>query len=275
MKMIYRIPVNMMRATLLLSVVSALLSLCACAGDKERLPEEVRRVVEAAKSDSPEQFAAICAYPVERPYPLRDVTDAAEMKDYYKILVDDSLRNALSKASAKAWSNLGWRGWTLDDGKYIWIDSAVYSIPYISKAELQLIQSLSDDEMRTLPPDLRKGWHPATCLRAVDDGTVYRIDMADDNSISPDSLYRICIYLPGKDLRDTPSYVMKGNVKLEGSAGVRTFYFRNSNGDSLEYSPDEMEEEEPDVIWKPADGSPVSFKVAKAYWRDLLDKPLM
>lgn len=271
MKMRYRIPINVMRTMLLLATVSTLLALCACVGDTGRLPEDVKRVVEAVKSNEPQKFAAICSYPVERPYPLRDVADAHEMEEYYKVLVDDSLRRAITKAPAAAWSELGWRGWTLDDGKYLWIDSTVYNISYISSAEKELIRTLSEEEIKSLPKDLRAGWHPATCLRDMQEGTVYRIDVNDNPTAPADSLYRLCIYPPEYKLEENPKAVLTGELKMEGSAGVRTFYFRNGNGDSLEYSPDDTDDEEaPNIIWKPTDGTPVSCRVQKAYWRDLI-----
>lgn len=263
--------VNIIRVLSLLGAISTLLALCACADGTRKLPDEVDRVVKAARSHKASDFAAVCDYPVERPYPLRDLTDSLDMIGYYDVLVDDSLRNILTRSPRADWDEYGWRGWTVGDGGYVWIDNRIYSIPYISKAEREMMDRLAAEEMRTLPEHMRGGWHPAVCLRNMADGTVYRIDAADDKSVPADSLYRLSVYAPDTSLTAEPSSVWFGKMNVEGSAGVRVFFFRDPKGNSVEYSPDDMDDETDDnMVWKPIDGTPRSYKVKKAYWRDLL-----
>lgn len=268
-----RYNLNMQRILSLFSTLTALLALCACADGPGKLPDDVRSVVEATRSGKASEFAAVCSYPVERPYPLRDLTDSAAMTEYYNVLMDDSLRNVITQSSRSDWNEYGWRGWSVKDGEYIWIDGQkIYNIPYVSRAEREMIHRLADEEMLTLPLHMRRGWHPAVCLKSDNDGSVYRIDASDNDSLPEDSLYRICIYKPASSLTAEPANILMGKMGIEGSAGIRTFYFRDRNGDTLEYSPDDMDDDSSasNLVWKPVDGQPVSHRAKKIYWRDLL-----
>lgn len=267
---IYRLSPNTLRLLCLFSGISVLLALSACDGNK--YPPDVKMVVKAVQENNPKDFAAVCSYPVERPYPLRDVKDQTEMSNYYDVLMDDSLRKVITKSKPEEWEDLGWRGKTVRDGSYVWVDdNKVYSIPYISKAEKELIGTLSEEEMKSLPQEMRAGWHPAGCLVSLDDGSVFRIDANDRADAPTDSLLRMSIYNIATELTGLPDMQLTGFMKTEGSAGIRTYYFRDTNGDSLEYSPDDSgDNEENLVIWKPVNGNARSLKVAKAYWRDVL-----
>ena len=205
---------NMVRVLSVLASVSTLLALCACADGAGKMPEEVRRVVEATESRNPADFAGICDYPVERPYPLRDIEDSASMVKYYDILVDDSLSNVITRSSRADWDEYGWRGWTVRDGGYIWIDGKIYNIPYVSKAERKMIRKLMEEEKRTWPHHMRRGWHPAACLKSEVDGKVFRIDASDDESASTDSLYRMSVYDSDSLLTADPSEVMTGKLDI-------------------------------------------------------------
>ena len=264
-----------MRLHFVLTLSALLLLLPACrekGSDRQRqeLPSDVKDAAGVIASKNPERFAGACSYPVLRPYPLRDITDSAEMVKYYEILVDDSLRDVVRHAADTDWSEFGWRGWTLHDGEYVWIDDGrIYDIPYVSAAEKSLRDILVEREMSTLPKDMRLGWTPAECLHDLDDGSIYRIDMSTDSDADPDSLYRIAVYSASSPMTLPPARVMRGTMKVEGSAAVRTYYFRDVAGASIEYSPDVPDDgQDLSVIFKTAGESPEAHRVAKAYWRD-------
>lgn len=271
MKISNRYKRNMARVLGGLASVTALLALCACADGAGKMPEEVKRVVKAAESGKATDFAGVCDYPVERPYPLKDIEDSTSMVKYYDVLVDDSLRKVLTHSSRADWDDYGWRGWSVRDGRYVWIDGKIYNIPYVSLAERKMIRKLMDEEKNTWPPHMRRGWHPAACLRSETDGKVFRIDAADSEMAPVDSLYRMSVYESDSVLTAEPSEVMTGKMDIEGSAGIRMFYFRDRNGNSMEYTPDDSGEGESDnLVWKPVKGKPRSYMVRKVYWRDLL-----
>ena len=116
----------------------------------DSLPTEVKLLVRAIADDDSVGFANMVSYPLQRPYPLRDIDGADQMKSYYKELVDDSLRNVITQAEPKRWSKYGWRGWTLDDGRYIWVDEGVYDVQYLSQKEIKMIDSLIREEILSI-----------------------------------------------------------------------------------------------------------------------------
>ncbi|MDE6717230.1 MAG: hypothetical protein K2J70_03465, partial [Muribaculaceae bacterium] len=82
----------------------------------DSLPADVTDIVDAVTKDDREKFSSRVNYPLARPYPLKDIEDEEEMKSYYQVMVDDSLKNVIAKSSGNDWSSEGWRGWTVEDG---------------------------------------------------------------------------------------------------------------------------------------------------------------
>ena len=110
------------------------LSLCACSEKRtdnlnEGLPQEIREIAIAIIKDSPQEFASVISYPIERPYPLKNVKDSTEMVKYYPTLMDDTIKKAVKESPDSAWQYCGWRGWTLNNGSYFWIDDGkIYEV---------------------------------------------------------------------------------------------------------------------------------------------------
>ncbi|MDE6681244.1 MAG: hypothetical protein K2J92_07855, partial [Muribaculaceae bacterium] len=105
---------------------------------EEAAPRIVTLVTSAVRNGDKARFASAVAYPLARPYPLKDITDSAAMVDYYPVLVDDSLKHVIERAALHRWSDNGFRGWTLDNGEYVWLDDSIYSVNYTSVAEQAL-----------------------------------------------------------------------------------------------------------------------------------------
>lgn len=114
----------------------------------DSLPVAVKKLVRAIADNDSDGFAHMVSYPLQRPYPLRDIENADQMKAYYKNMVDDSLRNAVTHAGPDRWSEYGWRGWSLDDGRYIWVDDQVYDVQYLSYKEKNPLIALSMSRFR-------------------------------------------------------------------------------------------------------------------------------
>ena len=104
-------------------------------------------------ADPRKPFPLTIDYPLERPYPLPAIVTPEQMADYYPLILDDSLLRVLATAS---WHPDGWRGLTLADGQYAYIDSTLlYSLPYLSARERHLRDSLIRREIATLHPSQR------------------------------------------------------------------------------------------------------------------------
>ncbi len=211
----------------------------------DSLPVDVTDIVKAVANDDSVSFSSHVNYPLERPYPLKDIQNEKEMKAYYPVLMDDSLRNVLAKSTSSEWSEAGWRGWTVKDGQYLWIDGDVYAVNYISSREKTLKDSLVKKEKASLPENIRTGWLPEWVMEDVSEGTVYRID-ADSTSVASASsgkgnegTYRLAVYHRGGDLRRNPERILRGKRKVEGTAGSPFYYFSETPikeaNDSVEY----------------------------------------
>lgn len=221
--------------------------------------KELMRAI--SESDAP-GFAAICIYPIERPYPLKSIEDSVSMVDYFPVIVDDSLKTYISKSKLDDWENYGWRGWSIGDSKPLWFDEGVQIIDYISPAETGLRKILAREEIMSLAPQYREGWTPVMTLIEIDGDKVFRIDSHKDT-------YRLMGFDKAEKVRDIPSILLIGNVTTEGSAGSPVYAFSDSTGMEAEYLP----EAEPPVsiyIRNPKQKKEISFRVRRGYWRDIL-----
>lgn len=246
--------------------------------------EDVDSVAEALAGHDAAALARVTVYPLERPYPLRDIEDSAAMVAYYPIMVDDSLRHVVAAADTSRWISAGWRGTTLDNGGYVWIDRGLYAVNYMSEAEKALRDILVRDEMESLAPELRDGWEPAFCVVDPHDGTLYRVDVSrgvsaggsvagvsdssaaagpeavseatdtvgDMDFIYPGDdpqagtrIYRLMVYPRTFDLGGDPSVIMRGRLERDGTMDIRTYVFDDSEGSTAEYQYDRVSDDEP------------------------------
>lgn len=213
-----------------------------------------------AEGDAP-GFAALCVYPVIRPYPLKDIEDSLAMVDYFPILVDTPLRERMKKGKLDEWTNYGWRGWSIGDDRPIWFDEGVQFIDYQSPAETGLRKMLAREELKTLAPAYRDGWTPVMTLIQTDGRSVIRIDSKDDQ-------YRMMAYDNTVDVSGTPSIFLLGTLREEGSAGSRMFEFSDSVGTKAEYSPDSEASDRVFIYGPNVDRKEIN--VRQGYWRDVV-----
>ncbi len=221
--------------------------------------KELMRTI--SESDAP-GFAAICVYPIERPYPLKSIDDSVSMVDYFPLLVDDSLRNIMMYSKLDDWDNYGWRGWSIGDSKPVWFDDGVQMIDYSSPAETGLRKILAREEIMSLAPQYREGWTPVMTLIEIDGDKIFRIDSQRDT-------YRLMGFDKAEKVREIPSILLIGNVTTEGSAGSPVYAFADSTGTEAEYLPDA---EPPASIYirNNKQKKENSYKVRRGYWRDIL-----
>lgn len=233
------------------------------------VPEEVSIIAEAISEGNAELFASKVDYPLERPYPLRSIEDSLRMKEYFPVMVDDSIRNVVRNARRSDWTEAGWRGWTLDAGQYLWIDRKIYSYPYMSKAEKRLLNRAIDKDLATLPPYLRKGWIPVMALENADGTMVFRVDEKREGHE-----YRLLEYQnkPGDKIHSAkPKKEFHGEMRTEGTEQNRVFVFQNSSGERLTLQPDDTGEGL-FLTRKEAAHDEQEMQVNKVYWNDLIDE---
>lgn len=232
----------------------------------DSIPDAVKKTVRSIADDDAEHFAGLVSYPLQRPYPLRDINNKEEMRNYYSVLVDDSLRSVVKKARPERWQKYGWRGWSLDDGQYIWVDDSIYDVQYLSRRERAALDSLVNAEVQTLDPSMREGWRPEICLSDHDRGIVYRVDICTTKGHKGDP-YRLAVYNKKSKLRGKPSKMMHGRKEMEGSAGNAIYYFMDSTGHPISIEPDAPDSASP-LIYSDAD---TVRALTRVYWLDLID----
>lgn len=266
-------PGRMLTKSLAMMLVVGIASVVAgCGGRKSptaqvTFPTQVATPAKAILDNSPEQFAASVTYPLERPYPLHDIMDSVAMISYYPTMVDDSLRNVVAQSSDTLWHLEGWRGWTLADGSYLWIDCGkIYAVNYLSHRESQMLDSLRRAEIETLNPELRTGWTPVTCIVDSTSSIVFRIDtrLQGDTAV-----YRLAGYRPDQRHDDHPALMLYGVLDLDGSMGNRIYHFTDSMGIDAEYIPDMTDDTMPTLEVR-RQGRNIHYHGRPAYWLDHL-----
>lgn len=233
--------------------------------NNDSIPSVVKQLVRAVSDNDSDGFARLVSYPLQRPYPLRDIENVEQMTKYYKVMVDDSLRNLLTTAGPERWSEYGWRGWSLDDGRYIWADDNVYSVEYLSAAEREQLEKLANDELGSIDPSMRLGWRPLTCLRNDTDGSVYRIDSRSEGDDNNERL-RLAIYKRGASLKGKPSIIIEGSRQLEGSEASPVYSFVDPAKGEIRIDPAGSESANPLL----SAGNDSIVELQRVYWRDLI-----
>lgn len=236
----------------------------------DSLPKPVKQLVKAVADNDSAKFAELIDYPLQRPYPLPDIDTPREMMHYYEILVDDSLHNTIINAPVGAWEEYGWRGWSLFDGQYLWIDENIYNVNYVSQRESAMRDSLINLDINSIAPQLRNGWTPIACLKGINNGTIYRIDSSKNESTPANRAFRLCCYNKGTDLHSMPNQIYYGSKKVEGSAAYTYYSFNGHAGMTILYSPDNPTDEAPAIIFTDPDGKSHSVEVEDSYWLKLI-----
>lgn len=255
--------------SLLLAVSISLLS-CKAEESKDstttdtsigRPDEALTKLARALAEGDAQGFASLCAYPIMRPYPLRDIADSVEMVDYFPILVDEPLRSMYRDCRPDDWERYGWRGWNIEGKDLLWFDDGVQMVDYLSPAEAGLQRILVRDELMSLAPQFREGWVPVMTLVEIGGDRVFRIDSKDDT-------FRLMGFDRRENIRAVPALLLMGKMETEGSAGLQYYNFTSAEGLEAEFSPDAPEP----AIWlkHPTADSADTCPVRPAYWRDLL-----
>lgn len=235
--------------------------------NNDSIPESIKNIVKAVNENDPALFAQNVSYPLQRPYPLKDIQNEEEMKTYYNVIMDDSLRNVILTSTPGDWQRYGWRGYSLKDGDYLWVDESLYGINYLSAKERNMIDSLTKVEIKSLPMQLGTGWTPILALTSDDKDTVYRIDENNQAKGGNKPQYRLAVYDKKKNSLDgIPDKLLNGHIQIEGSATVVSFVFDDNKGNVYTIYPEDPNSGVPTLIMPDESETELS----KAYWHELI-----
>lgn len=233
------------------------------------MPDVIKELTRSVENGDAEHFASLVSYPLARPYPLRNIRTSEEMINYYPVMVDDSLQRMIVGAGPSRWNEIGWRGWTLGNGNYIWVDEQIYDVPYLSVAELRDMKKLIERDTLSIDASLRNGWVPVECFRSKGKGRIYRLDHNPHHRSR--EAYRLAVWQKGDSLRRAPRHLYKGHRQSEGSAETITYFFAGKNGESAVYSPDPTDIDEPRRILMSGTGDAIEADTVESiYWLDLI-----
>lgn len=264
------------------AILAVIIITASCSSEKNReeetnydllisndsIPEVIKKIARAVNENDASAFAREVGYPLQRPYPLKDILNQEEMKGYYTVIVDDSLRAEILNSGPADWQRYGWRGYSLKDGTYLWVDENIYDINYVSKREEELIDSLRKVETGSLPPSLRKGATPIMTFVSENGEETYRIDDISPDAPKGSPKYRLSVYLGGKkgsSLRETPDTMLDGYLRTEGSAPTVSYVFPDGTNAYVIY-PDDPATGIPSIVFP--DGTEMELR--KAYWHELI-----
>lgn len=233
----------------------------------DSIPDIIKSFVRSVKNGNKAQFSSLISYPLQRPYPLKDIASKDEMIAYYDILIDDSISNVITTSKPENWKEYGWRGWSLDGGNYVWADDNIYDMPYVSRREQQMIDSLTLLETSSLPLGLRNGWKPILTMKQGNNGKIYRIDIRTEGKQKGGHHYRLAIYDSRNNLKNMPSQLLDGVMEAEGTSGNLLYIFHDATGTEYTIQPDSPETGTP-MLTLPNDST---IELSKAYWYNLVN----
>lgn len=267
------------RQLTLCAILAGAISLTGCSNRKattdnlsaiaecDSLPQSVKELVKAVADNDSARFASLVSYPLSRPYPLHDITDASEMKKYYSTLVDDSLHKVLTETAPDGWQKFGWRGWSVADGEYIWMEDSIYNVPYTSRRELAKIESIRSQELATLPKHFAKEWTPVRTYRQHNGNRVLRIDRKDGKN--GEETYRLMIYAQPPRIGENPETVLTGAINTEGTVMAPVYSFKAPDGSKAELDAEPTDGSLPVMTFTDKRGNRI-FELEPSYWLDLV-----
>jgi hypothetical protein len=184
----------------------------------------IKAFINNIKSNKKEAVANVIRYPLNREYPIPAIKNKADFIKKYDQIFDATLKNEIIKSNpAKDWSEVGWRGIMLNQGK-LWIDTdgKIIAINYQSKFESDLKNKLIASEKNKLNPSIAKFKAPVTILET----SKFRVridDLGNDN-------YRYASWSIKQKMSEKPDLIItNGKWIADGSGGNHSYEFKKGN----------------------------------------------
>ena len=197
----------------------------------------IKKIMRSIVKGDAESLASMTIFPIERPYPLKDIVDSADMVERFHQIFDKQFRAKMARSTMKAWRSAGWRGYCFGDNSDLWVYDSLIKVLYISPQEDSLRTKLLHDEKTSLHKKLQGDeWVAYNCYKDEKDGSVIRIDLKKDRK--QNDKVRMAIYRNGTKLSDYPDFVAEGELKIEGSMRVKTLVFPKTKEGAIEISDD-------------------------------------
>ena len=214
--------------------------------------EYIGAIMKSIAEGDAKTLASLTIYPIERMYPLPNITSSSDMVKRFDEVFDQQFRERMKLSKASDWHSYGWRGYSYGEDNALWVYDSLTIINYYSAQEKAQYDQLVKKEMGTLHEALRgNGWYPFCCYKDITNGSIVRVDIRardtveDKNfhvdgvalaypqlqafKIRGDEEFRLSIYPKGLGLNEKPQMTLKGYAEIEGSANKMDYVFKNES----------------------------------------------
>lgn len=254
--------------------------------------EYIRTIMKSIADGDAKTLASLTKYPIERRYPLRNITSFSDMVKRFDLVFDQKFRDRMKSSKASDWHGYGWRGYSMGDDNALWVYDSLYAINYYSAQEQALYDQLVKKEMGSLHKSLRgDGWFPFCCYKNKTDGSIVRVDirarkmLKEENlhkdgvalqypqlqafKIRGDEEFRLSIYPHINNLDEKPQITSIGHVEIGGSANMMDYVFKNGNIE-FEFG-DSFYEEGKQFLMIKKEGKETQHEIESCYWLDFIN----
>jgi len=214
--------------------------------DNEKLSddkvESINNVIELFKSKNVDKISDIISFPLNRQYPIPSIKNKNEFNKRFSEVFDKILIDKIANSKIEQWSEVGWRGITLDDG-VLWMansDGVITAVIYQSDFEKKLRNDLIAKEKENLHISLKTFENPTYKIKTKT--SFIRIDEIKDYK------YRYASWKIGADESSNPDIIIdNGELEFEGSGGNHVITFIKENYTYKVYRNIMGEENSPDI----------------------------
>lgn len=254
--------------------------------------EHIGAIMKSIADGDANTLASLAKYPIERRYPLRNITSFFDMVRRFDLVFDQKFRDRMKSSKASDWHSYGWRGYSMGDDNALWVYDYLYAINYYSAQEQALYDQLVKKEMGSLHKSLRgDGWFPFFCYENKTDGSIVRVDIRSRKMLKEENLhkdgvalqypqlqafkirgdeeFRLSIYPQINNLDEKPQITLIGHVEIGGSANMMDYVFKNGNIE-FEFG-DSFYEEGKQFLMIKKEGKETQHEIESCYWLDFIN----
>ena len=194
--------------------------------DKCNVDANLTAIMQSIIKGDCDALAAVTHFPIWRPYPEKDIANKEELKALFHVFFDDKIRRNLKRFTAADWEQVGWRGYMLNNGEYLWADDfgKLSTICYQSAALGKMRKSLYKEELQNI--EEASGWIPEICFVAADSSIFIRIEDYDNAK-------RLHLFFRDTTIQAS-NLIFNGAAVSEGSGGNISYLFPCDRDMSIE-----------------------------------------
>ena len=181
---------------------------------------DVDHIIQLFQHPNPEAIAKNIEYPLQRQYPIPSVENSTEFTERFKQIFDQTLILNIAQSKPSQWTDMGWRGVMLDNGK-VWLqNNKISAINYQSDVEKNIQKRLIQQQSNMLHSSLKKFEQPVMVFKTTK--YLIRIDALKNGQ------YRYASWKIGKSQASKPDLVLNhGQIQFDGSGGNHHYQFKS------------------------------------------------